>query len=64
MGRIKTQLIKRVTFDLLEAHREQFSSNFDENKQKVSELADIPSKKIRNIIAGYITRLVKNNKDL
>ncbi len=64
MGRIKTQLIKRVTFDLLEEHRDEFSASFDENKQKVAELTDVSSKKIRNVIAGYITRLVKSNKEL
>ncbi len=64
MGRIKTQLIKRTTLKLLKSHRQSFTKNFDENKKVVQELLDYSSKKIRNIIAGYATRLVRNEKDI
>ncbi len=60
MGRIKTQLIKRTTLKLLEAKRSSFTDNFEANKKVVQEILDIPSKKLRNVIAGYATRLVKN----
>jgi len=59
MGRIKTQQIKRITFDLLRENRESFTKDFDENKKKLDGLAEIRSKKLRNMIAGYVTRLVK-----
>ncbi|MFH1399691.1 MAG: 30S ribosomal protein S17e [Candidatus Woesearchaeota archaeon] len=59
MGRIKTKLTKRVTNKLVNEHREKFSGSFDKNKEVVGSLADIQSKKLRNIIAGYVTRLVK-----
>ena len=59
MGRIKTQLVKRVTNDLIEQNPDKFKKDFDENKVIVDELADVPSKKLRNIIAGYATRLTK-----
>ena len=61
MGRIKTQLIKRITKDLFKKHSEEFKTTFEENKQLVEKFADIPSKKLRNIIAGYITRLKKSS---
>ncbi|MDP3916983.1 MAG: 30S ribosomal protein S17e [Nanoarchaeota archaeon] len=64
MGRIKTQLIKRSTVKLLEAQRERFTDNFEENKKTAQEMLTDSSKKLRNIIAGYATRLVKNDKDL
>ena len=64
MGRIKTQLIKRTTLRLLKSHRQSFTKNFDENKKVVQELLNYSSKKIRNIIAGYATRLVRNEKDI
>ncbi|MBN1502921.1 30S ribosomal protein S17e [Candidatus Woesearchaeota archaeon] len=64
MGRIKTKVIKRMSEELFERHREEFKDNFDENKKLVEQFADIPSKKMRNIIAGYITRLVKTKKDI
>jgi len=59
MGRIKTTLIKRITKKLIEEYGERFKDNFEENKKLVQEFADVPSKKLRNIIAGYITRLKK-----
>ena len=59
MGRIKTMLIKRVSNKLVKQHGEQFTSNFDENKAVVERYAEVPSKKLRNIIAGYCTRLTK-----
>ena len=64
MGRIKTQLIKRSTMKLLATHRESFTKNFDENKKIVQDMLTAPSKKLRNVIAGYATRLVKNEKEL
>jgi len=62
MGRIKTRQVKRVTQQLLKAHREELTSDFVKNKEAVSRLVSIHSTKIRNVIAGYITRLVKADK--
>ena len=57
MGRIKTTFIKRKTKELLELHGEHFSSDFNQNKEVTSKYAKVASKKMRNIIAGYMTRL-------
>ncbi len=62
MGRIKTALTKRVTNKLVKEHGEVFKKDFESNKQLVTKFADIPSKKLRNIIAGYVTRLVKTKE--
>lgn len=62
MGRIKTKLTKRVSNKLVKKHRDEFKTDFESNKQLVSKFADIRSKKLRNIIAGYVTRLVKNKE--
>ena len=45
--------------DLLDEYPDAFSSSFEENKAKVSSLTTVESKKLRNIIAGYMTRLNK-----
>jgi len=63
MGRIKTQLTKRVTNDLIEENPDTFKKDFGENKKLVDEFADVPSKKMRNVIAGYVTRLMKKGDD-
>jgi len=60
MGRIKSKLVKRTSHRLLKEEN-KFTNKFDENKNLVKDLT--PSKKIRNQIAGYITR-VKRKKQL
>ena len=62
MGRIKTTLIKRTTHELLERHHDDLSDNFEKNKEAVSRLLTISSLKIRNVIAGYATRLIRAEK--
>ena len=62
MGRIKTMLIKRTTEELMVKHGDEFTTTFDENKLILGGKAKISSKKMRNIIAGYATRLKKNSK--
>jgi len=64
MGRIKTQAVKRVTAELVSEHFDEFTEDFDDNKPIVEKYVDIPSKKLRNIIVGYVTRQVKSREDL
>ena len=59
MGRIKTSLIKRVGLDIMNNFGDKVSQDYEQNKKLVEELTGISSKKLRNIIAGYITRLSK-----
>lgn len=59
MGRIKTDLIKSKTQDVMEIYGDQFTDNFGENKKILDKVTTIPSKKLRNILAGSITKRVK-----
>jgi len=59
MGRIKTKLMRRLTFDVLDLTRERLSKDFNQNKLVVSEVLPDASKKIRNTVAGYATRLMR-----
>ena len=62
MGRIKTQLIKRTTQELMEKEGNSFTTDFNENKKILGTKMNIPSKKLRNVVAGYATRLKKNEE--
>ena len=64
MGRIKTQLIKRLTFQLIKLHKEKLKDLFDDNKKVVDSYLGKPGKVIRNKVAGYVTRLMKHKEDL
>ena len=60
MGRIKTRKVKVLAKGILEKFPDKVSADFELNKQLVGEiLVGQVSKKLRNQIAGYITRLVK-----
>jgi small subunit ribosomal protein S17e len=62
MGRIKQTYLKRVAEKLLKEYPGEFkSTDFEVNKRKVSQHTDITSKSIRNKIAGYMTKKIKQN---
>lgn len=64
MGRIKTKLIKRKTHAILEIHRDKFTEDFEQNKKIVDQYVQVESKKLRNSLAGFITRLKKKEEVL
>ncbi|NLD57501.1 MAG: 30S ribosomal protein S17e [Methanomicrobiales archaeon] len=59
---IKPSYIKTIGTELLAKQRDNFSSDFDENKQQLSSSAVIDSKRVRNRVAGYITRNVNTQR--
>ncbi len=62
MGRIKTVLVKRVSKQLVSQHPQEFTGDYKSNKAVVDKYAIIQSPKIRNMVAGYTARLVKQAK--
>lgn len=58
MGRIKTQFIKRSALKLYKLYKSECTPDFKKNKELVNSKVHI-NKKIRNGIAGYITRLTE-----
>jgi len=62
MGRIKTALIKRASKKLYSLYKEKFEPTFDGNKVLVKGYLPEANKKLRNIVAGYITRMVKKQQ--
>ncbi|MGD0533960.1 30S ribosomal protein S17e [Methanoregula sp.] len=59
---IKPSYIKTIGTALLAKQRENFSNNFDANKQQLSASASIDSKRVRNRVAGYITRKINTKR--
>jgi len=60
MGRVKTKLAKSYAKELMK--QADFTASFDENKKTIDSIASPQSKKIRNVVAGYITRLSKSQQ--
>ena len=59
---IKPSYIKTMGTELLNKQRDNFSNSFDENKQQLGNSAVIESKRVRNRIAGYITRKINTKR--
>jgi len=49
--------VKRIARELLNKYPSKFSTDFEKNKQFVTELTNISSTKLRNRVAGYTARL-------
>jgi small subunit ribosomal protein S17e len=58
LGKVKTEQIKRLAKELMERFPDKFSNNFDANKHAVGALTQGATTKVRNQVAGYITRTV------
>jgi small subunit ribosomal protein S17e len=57
MGRVKSTLIKRTAEQLLEGMQDSFTADFEKNKKVLN---NVMPRRIRNMVAGYITRLKKS----
>ena len=60
MGKIKSRTVKR-TGERLMNYDVGLSEDFENNKKIIGEQA--PSKKLRNKIAGYISRLKRQERE-
>ena len=56
MGRIKSTMVKRAAEQLLNGEND-FNDSYEHNKKLLDNT--MPSKPIRNRIAGYIAKLLK-----
>lgn len=61
MGRIKSLLVKRTAKKLIK-EQDFYTTKFEDNKKILSSY--MPSKKVRNKIAGYMARLKRANVPL
>ena len=53
----------KISKSLLENNELKFTNDFEENKKILDEHAHISSKKLRNQIAGYISKTMNNMKE-
>ena len=58
LGKVRTEHIKRIARELVDRFPDKFSKDFETNKKVLETVAEIQTHKLRNRIAGYITRLM------
>jgi small subunit ribosomal protein S17e len=56
MGNIRSTHIKNIAIALVKAYPNEFTGDYQHNKKKIEELTDVKGKKMRNRVAGYVTR--------
>lgn len=61
MGKVRTEMVKRISLELIDKYPYSFESEFEPNKQFLNEIGLDVSKKLRNRIAGYITTVIKSD---
>jgi small subunit ribosomal protein S17e len=58
LGKVKTEQIKHLGKELMVRFPGKFTINFDENKRTVDEVTKGTTTRVRNKVAGYITRKI------
>lgn len=61
LGKVRTEMIKRLSLELIDKYEYSFQPKFEPNKQFLRQIGLDVSKKLRNKIAGYITTVVKSD---
>eukprot|EP01118_Nematostelium_gracile_P011790 TRINITY_DN4246_c0_g1_i1.p1 TRINITY_DN4246_c0_g1~~TRINITY_DN4246_c0_g1_i1.p1 ORF type:complete len:140 (-),score=48.42 TRINITY_DN4246_c0_g1_i1:92-511(-) len=59
MGRVRTKTVKKAARVIIEKYYPRLTLDFQTNKKVCEEVAVIPSKRLRNKIAGFATHLMK-----
>lgn len=63
MGNIRTSQIKRLAKQIVRDFNDQLADDFEINKHVVEEVCSPMSKRMRNRIAGYVTRIIRQLKE-
>jgi len=58
MGKVRPERVKKIARELMDRFPDKFTADFEANKEAVKALIKTSSPKLRNRIAGYITRLM------
>jgi len=59
---VRPERVKKIAREMIKRQPDKFTTDFDNNKKVLDSVAKIYSSKLRNQIAGYITRLVAISK--
>jgi small subunit ribosomal protein S17e len=57
LGKVRPQHVKKVSRELIERYPDKFSNDFQTNKKALDSLIQVYSPKLKNRVAGYVTRL-------
>jgi len=58
LGKVRTERVKKIARELISRFPDKFTIDFEQNKKLVDTFTESPSSRLRNRIAGYITRVI------
>ena len=58
-GRVRTKTVKKASRVIIEKYYPRLTTDFQTNKKICDEVALIPSKRLRNKVAGFTTHLIR-----
>jgi len=59
MGRILHKRFRNYAEEIIKRYGNLFTTDYQKNRKILETIASLPSKRVRNMIAGYITRRIK-----
>lgn len=57
MGKVRIAAVKKISRELIILYPDKFGVDYEANKKAFEPLVDARTKRLRNRIVGYITRL-------
>lgn len=57
MGKVRIAAVKKVARELVERYPDKFTTDYESNKKVMADLIDAKTKRLRNRVVGYVTRL-------
>ena len=57
MGKVRIAAVKKVARELVQRYPDKFTTNYEANKKVIADLVDAKTKRLRNRVVGYVTRL-------
>jgi len=62
LGKVRPERVKKIAREMVKRYPDKFTTDFESNKKILESILKMPSVRLRNRIAGYITRLVAITK--
>ena len=57
MGKVRIAAVKKTARELVALYPDKFGTDYEANKKAIGTVVDARTKRLRNRIVGYITRL-------
>ena len=57
MGKVRIAAVKKISREIIALYPDKFGKDYEANKKALEPLVDARTKRLRNRIVGYITRL-------